>query len=169
MRTARYVITRLSERLALDASSWSRSVAYLRPPVSWRIARRLRRCGWRANGNSERPSTALPALGPGDIEQRRREVEVGHQLARHTAGGEARPADQERHGRRGLVREHLARADAVLALHIAVVGGEQDVGVVELAAAAQGLNDPGDGLVHGQQGGPAAARVARQTHDVGPR
>ena len=55
-----------------------------------------------------------------------------------------RTADQQRHLARGLVGEQLAELDPVLAVEVAVVGGEDDVGVPELALRPQRVDDPRD-------------------------
>ena len=61
------------------------------------------------------------------------------------------PAQQQRQVDRRLVPEHLPVGNAVLAVEEAVVGGEEDERVVELAGLAQRLDDRGDGLVHRHQ------------------
>ena len=65
--------------------------------------------------------------------------------------GSPRAAHEQRNLRGRIVREHLAERDSVLALHVAVVGGEEDVGLVQLAGAPELTDDPGHGFVHGQQ------------------
>ena len=93
----------------------------------------------------------LPRLGAGGLEDRRGEVGVGHELAAARALRHARAAHDQRYADRGLVDEHLADLHAVLAVEEAVVRREQDQRVVELALGAQGVDDPHDGLVDGEQ------------------
>ena len=62
---------------------------------------------------------------------------------------------------RGVVGQHLPLADAMLALHEAVVRGEDHVRVVELARAAKLLDDLLDALVDGQERLPALAEPGR--------
>ena len=60
----------------------------------------------------------------------------------------------------------LPGADAVLALHVAVVGGEDDVGVVELAARRRAATIARHAVVGGQERGAAAAGVTVNRRDV---
>ena len=73
----------------------------------------------------------LSAFGAGQFEDRRRDVDVGRQLAGRGARLDPRAADQQRQVGGGLVGEELAAGQPVLAVEEAVVGGEDDVGVAQ--------------------------------------
>src|SRR5215211_2193867 len=97
--------------------------------------------------------------GAGDIEDGGGEVDVAHQLARHPSLWDAGTSDQERHPSRGVVGEHLAARHVVLTLHVAVVRGEEDVGVIELALVSERVDYRLHGVVHGEQRALALAVV----------
>ena len=68
------------------------------------------------------------------------------------AGRDTGAADQQRHPQRGVVREHLARPDPVLAEEVAVVRREHHVGPSELAGALELPHDLVDRQVGRRQG-----------------
>ena len=58
------------------------------------------------------------------------------------------PADQQRHLGRLVVGDELALVQAVLALHEALVRGEDQIGVAERPVGLQVVDDPLDGVIH---------------------
>ena len=62
-------------------------------------------------------------------------INRGYQLTTDHSGGDTGSPHQQRHADPGFVWSCLRFNDAVLAHHLAVVGGEHDDGVVELTAA----------------------------------
>ena len=92
-----------------------------------------------------------PGLRVRDVDDRRRQVGVDRQVADVHPRRDARPAHLERHPDRLLVDVPLDPEDPVLAVEEAVVGGEDDQGVVELAVGAQRVDDLLDALVHREQ------------------
>ena len=150
VRVGREVVELLLVRGVLDVDVARRTE---RP-----VARRLEQdvaCGIEpgiARERLQRPPVHRPRRGrAGGGDDRRREVDVRHQLAADRAPRDPRPAHDQRDARGRLVVEHLAGLNAVLAVEEAVVGGEQDQRVVELAGGAQRADDLGDPFVDGEQ------------------
>ena len=145
------------------------------PPVSWRRGRRLRRRVFRAKGSTERPSRRKRSSGRCGLEDGGSQVDVADQrVARVRPLEHPRAADQQRHPSGGVVGEHLAQRNTVLALHEAVVGGEDDVGVVQhpLPSRARGQAAPPPRrpragtpcwLAHATCGSPRGARALSGT------
>jgi hypothetical protein len=84
---------------------------------------------------------------------------------------ETRPAarqgsDQRRQRGGGLVGHELAALDPVLALHVAVVRGEDDVGAAQLARVAQRGDDRLYGAVHREERLLARVVAARDRRDL---
>ena len=102
-------------------------------------------------------STRLGAgLGPRPLDQGRDEVDVRGRrvdldpgLTLAAEGG--RDPDHERHVRGLLVGESLAGREPMLAVEVAVVGGEDDHRLVELAGGAQRLDELGDPTIDRRQ------------------
>ena len=97
-------------------------------------------------------SPSMVSVGVSDIScgQRRGQVDERHRARRAGPGRDAWSADHERHVE-DLVGEPVLAGEAVLAQRVAVVGGEDDVGVVELAGALERGDGVRDGLVDGEQ------------------
>ena len=77
------------------------------------------------------PVDRRPGLLAGDVEDRRRNVLKAGDPAVGRSGGKAGSSHDQRHSGRRLVRDTLAPLDPMLSVHVAVVGGEDDVGVVK--------------------------------------
>ena len=123
----------------------------------------------RAGGEAveEGPPVHDPASGrAGELDERRGEVGVDDRIG-HGAGGEARSDDEEGHPDRLLVDPRFPPLDAVLAVEEAVVGGEHDHGVLELAALPQRVVDALDHLVHREQRRGLVAVGPRDLVDLG--
>ena len=124
------------------------------------------------SGSSERPSipwqpAAVHGVGVGEVEDRRREVEVGDRLVdllrrRRAAEVGGRDEGQQRDAQRLLVGVGLLLDEPVLAEQQAVVGGEEDRGVVELAEVRKLADEIGDALVDDGERGERAAPAALQ-------
>jgi hypothetical protein len=98
----------------------------------------------------ERAAVGGRILGTGgDLIDRLRDVAVPHQLVADATVRDARAANQQRHPGRGVVGQVLAARDPMLAPEEPVVRGEDDVGVVEDAAALQSLEQLADRLIDG--------------------
>ena len=99
---------------------------------------------------SDRPFTKLGVLAsPRSAKVGARSMFIGevvHLLARRDAG----PAHDERHVDVLLERRHLPRREAVLTEMEAVVGAEDDVGVVELAGLLERVDDVLDEVLDAQ-------------------
>ena len=109
------------------------------PPVSCRIGRCVRSAPSRANGQQR---AAVHGLSRRSRPWRSRIVGARSMLAdelarRRVPGGMPGPRISSGTCVDGVVGEVLALGDAVLALQVAVVGGEEDVGLVELARCAR--------------------------------
>src|SRR5262245_36245986 len=78
--------------------------------------------------------------GPSHLAQRSRDVEMLDQPMLDTSRYAAWWPDDERHPYRWLVEDHLL-VHAVVAHHLAVVGGVDDPGVVQHAAPLQRRQD----------------------------
>ena len=95
-------------------------------------------------GKQRDPVEDRRRLDAGRVEERRREVDVDNGIVHPHPRLDAGAADQQRDPRRPLVVAQLAPLDPVLAVEEAVVGGEDDQGVVELAGAAQRVDHLAD-------------------------
>jgi hypothetical protein len=100
------------------------------------------------------------------VEDRRRVVDVRDELRPVDAVRDPRAAHEQRHADRRLVDPRLAVDDAVLAVEEAVVGGEEDQRVVELAGLAQRLDDRADGVVDREERLPALLPVLPDRRDL---
>ena len=94
-------------------------------------------------------------LDPGEVEQGRGQVLQPGDPTVGGAGREARSPDDQGDRRARFVHLELALRDAVLTLHEPVVGGEEEVGVVELAPRRDQVDHLLDLGVDGHQGLPA--------------
>ncbi len=89
------------------------------------------RFGVAQEGHHRAAVDALVGFDARQVEDGRRDVDVGGQLAGLRAGLDPGPADQEGQMGGRLVGEELAADQPVLAEEEAVVGGEEDVGVLQ--------------------------------------
>ena len=102
-------------------------------------------------GKQGTPVEPLSRPGRRGLEDGWRQIDVADQLVRLATRGDPGTPKQQGHPSGRLVRKHLAAGHVVFALHVSVVGSEQDVGVVELTGLSKGRDDPRDGVVHGQE------------------
>ena len=139
-----------SSPIAPGASPPSSSMLWPVSPSST-IGRLLARLGDFANGQQRAPVLGQLRRRPRDRGDRRGDVDVRDERLRGAARRDPRPPDQQRHVARGLVREVLTLADPVLAREVAVVRGEDQIGVVELALVLERVDDRRDPLVDREQ------------------
>src|SRR5919112_545337 len=89
-------------------------------------------------------------LYAGQVRKRRGEVRIDHQLLCRGSGGHPWSPHKERHTSGLLVGAVLCRLGAVLAPEPAVVGGEEDVGVLQLPGRLELLHERAHHLIHRQ-------------------
>src|SRR5918995_880386 len=89
-------------------------------------------------------------LYAGQVRKRRGEVRIDNQLLCRGSGGHPWSPHKERHTSGLLVGAVLCRLDAVFAPEPAVVGGEEDVGVLQLPCRLELLDQSPYHLVHRQ-------------------
>src|SRR5918997_1919236 len=89
-------------------------------------------------------------LYAGQVRKRRGEVRIDNQPLCRRSGGHPWSPHKERHTSGLLVGAILCRLDAVLAPEPAVVGGEEDVGVLQLPGRLELLHERAHHLIHRQ-------------------
>ena len=92
----------------------------------------------------------------GEIAYRRIEVDEFAQRVTDAAPGDIRPGDDQGYAQAGFIRGALG-VQPVVAEHLAVVGREDDIGVVELAALFERVENLADLVVNEFDGGAVLA------------
>ena len=98
------------------------------------------------------PVDALADFEPGQCLERGRQVDVGRELADRAPGRNVRAADDQGHMDVGVIGRLLSRCQPVLAHVVAVVGAENEVGVLGHAFGPQFALDTADHVVDGKVG-----------------
>ena len=114
----------------------------------------------------DRPRVRRVGSDSGEVEDRRGEVDIGDRRRDLDPLADRRPADHQRHLQRLLVGLHLLGPDPVLAVHVAVVGGEDHVGARAQVRRLDRRLDPAHRAVDRQQAGQLAAVTLGQVADL---
>ena len=130
-------------------------------PFSSRMSRPHQAERSASSGNRERPSGLRRAVAPVGVDDRRHHVDVRDGPAVAPVARDARSAHDERDAHGLLVEQDLLGLGAMLAVHEAVVGGEHDQRVGELAGTREGVHDVGHRLVDGLEALELLAPVLR--------
>ena len=101
----------------------------------------------RSRGAKERPSMPGKGRGVGEVDDGGHKVEVGGGAVVEAVARDVGSGPEEGDADDGFVRHGGLSALAVVVDHFAVVGGEDDVGVVGEAVALKSLEDAADHVV----------------------